>query len=222
MNPTPLSAVIFDMDGVLIDSEPRWQIAELEVLGKLGVPISLADTLQTTGLRVDQLVEFWYRRHPWSNYDNQATAQAIVDRVAAAILTDGEPLPGVVEALTACQKRGLKIGLATSSPTQLIRAVMQKLAIGHYFDAFCSAESLTWGKPHPEVYLNCAKTLQVAPEHCIAVEDSFNGVIAARAANMHTLVIPAVHESSQARWAAAHQQLEDLTQLNAYLQQCLG
>ncbi|QYJ86594.1 hexitol phosphatase HxpB [Shewanella mesophila] len=212
-----LAAVIFDMDGVLIDSEPSWQSAELNVFSQLGLAISLEDTLQTTGLRIDQVVEFWYQRHPWDNYDNRATANAIVDQVAAEILTNGQAMNGVIQALDACKNRGLKIGLATSSSSPLIDAVMQKLAIRAYFDAVCSAESLTFGKPHPEVYLQCARVLGVTPTSCLAIEDSFNGLIAARAANMRCAVIPAPHEAEQPRWAAAHHQLRDLTELDGYL-----
>ncbi|WP_428614142.1 hexitol phosphatase HxpB [Shewanella sp.] len=217
MSQLNLSAVIFDMDGVLIDSEPSWQAAEYHVFRQLGLPISLTDTQQTTGLRIDQVVAFWYQRHPWTDYDNQATSEAIVQRVAEEILRNGLPMPGVAAALEACQRSGLKIGLATSSPQQLIDAVMQKLAIADKFDAIESAESLALGKPHPEVYLNCAKALGVPPQECLAIEDSFNGLIAARAANMHTVVIPAPHEASQARWAAAHQQLKSLNELADYL-----
>ncbi|MCG9698259.1 hexitol phosphatase HxpB [Shewanella sp. Isolate11] len=221
MSKAGLSAVIFDMDGVLIDSEPNWQTAELKVFGQLGLNISLEDTLKTTGLRIDQVVEYWYQRQPWDHYDNRATANAIIDQVIADILADGEAMTGVIDALTACKSLGLKVGLATSSSTRLIDAVMQRLNLAEYFDAFCSAEALTWGKPHPEVYLNCANALGVAPERCLAIEDSFNGLIAARAANMHTVVIPAMHEANQAKWAAAHQQLDSLEQLADYLKQVL-
>lgn len=219
MSQHKLSAVIFDMDGVLIDSEPSWQVAELTVFSQLGLAITREDTLQTTGLRIDQVVEFWYQRQPWDNYDNRVTANAIIDQVTTDILTNGQAMNGVIEALEACKKRGLKIGLATSSSSPLIDAVMQKLDIRAFFDAIASAESLTFGKPHPEVYLNCAKALNVAPTNCMAIEDSFNGLIAARAANMHTVVIPASHEAQQPKWAAAHHQLSDLTELDAYLYQ---
>jgi beta-phosphoglucomutase-like phosphatase (HAD superfamily) len=95
--------------------------------------------------------------------------------------------------------------------------VIAKLNIADYFEARCSAENLSYGKPHPEVYLNCAKALGLKAEHCLAVEDSFNGLIAARAANMQTVIIPAPNQANQARWAGAHHQLKDLTQLAGLL-----
>lgn len=219
MSAFSLQAVIFDMDGVLIDSEPSWQQAELEVFNALGLGLEWQDTLQTTGLRIDQVVEYWYQRRPWQNYDNQAVSNAIADKMVQAILNDGQPLEGVKDALEACRALNLKVGLATSSPNVILQAVLRRLDIGHYFDAITSAEGLKYGKPHPEVYLNCAEELNVDPALCLAVEDSFNGIIAARAANMQTLAIPAAHEQTQARWIVAHHQETSLLALSSLLKQ---
>ncbi|MCL1038298.1 hexitol phosphatase HxpB [Shewanella submarina] len=212
-----LKAVIFDMDGVLIDSEPLWQLAELDVFHALGMPLTLEETHLTTGLRVDQLVEYWYARKPWQNYDKQATANAIADSVVGRILAEGQPMPHVLEALQACRAAGVKVGLATSSPMNIVNAVLDSLKIRDCFDGIESAELLKYGKPHPEVYLNCADSLGVSPANCVAVEDSFNGLIAARAANMQTVVIPAVDQAEQARWAAAHHQFSSLAELKSLL-----
>ncbi|MEZ9197565.1 hexitol phosphatase HxpB [Shewanella sp. 10N.286.54.B9] len=211
MSKPQLKAVIFDMDGVLIDSEPVWQIAEHKVMTELGLNISVEDTVETTGLRIDQVVAFWYARFPWPNYDNQQTAQAIVDQVVSHILADGKPMLGVITALKSCQDLGLKIGLATSSSSDIINAVLNKLQIREYFQAIKSAEHLAYGKPHPEVYLNCAVALNIDPINCLAIEDSFNGLVAARAANMQTIAIPEPKFSHLPKWAIAHQQLDDLT-----------
>lgn len=217
MSKPELKAVIFDMDGVLIDSEPVWQIAEHKVLTDLGLNISIEDTVETTGLRIDQVVAFWYARFPWPNYDNAQTAQAIVDQVVSYIAVEGAPMVGVIAALKACQEHGLKIGLATSSSSDIINAVLNKLAIGSYFQAIQSAENLAYGKPHPEVYLNCAAALNIDPINCLAIEDSFNGLVAARAANMQTMAIPEPNLASSTKWVIAHHQLASLALLAGFL-----
>ncbi|ABV85752.1 hexitol phosphatase HxpB [Shewanella pealeana] len=217
MSTPELKAVIFDMDGVLIDSEPVWQIAEYRVLSELGLNISMQDMLLTTGLRIDQVVDYWYARFPWKNYDNQQTAQAIVDQVVSHIAANGEPMKGVLSALNACRERGLKVGLATSSSSDIINAVLNKLEIATYFQAIKSAEHLTYGKPHPEVYLNCAQALNIDPIYCLAIEDSFNGLIAARAANMQTAAIPDPQQADLSKWVVAHKQLNSLEDLPEYL-----
>ncbi|MCL1068491.1 hexitol phosphatase HxpB [Shewanella olleyana] len=218
MSSTALEAVIFDMDGIIIDTEPAWQRAEVEVLNQLGVPITIEDAEITTGLRIDVLVSYWYQRHPWQNYDNQQVAQQIIDKVVTFIETEGQPMRGVIDALNLCQQRQLKIGLATSSSSDLIAAVMGKLGIKDYFMAIESAEDLKYGKPHPEVYLNCANALGVQPSLCLAIEDSFNGLIAARAASMQTVAIPAENLAHQERWQhIAHQQIAHLGLLDSVL-----
>ncbi|NMH66950.1 hexitol phosphatase HxpB [Shewanella salipaludis] len=217
MTAPQIQAVIFDMDGILIDSEPVWQIAEHRVLQSLGLPINFDDALQTTGLRIDQVVGYWYQRFPWENYDNAAVAKAIVDSVVSHIERHGAPMTGVMEALEHCRASGLRIGLATSSSHALVDAVLGKLQIGDYFDAVESAQDLAYGKPHPEVYLNCAHALGITPTSCLAIEDSFNGLIAARAANMQTLVIPAASQRHQAQWVIAHSQADNLLALPGLL-----
>jgi mannitol-1-/sugar-/sorbitol-6-/2-deoxyglucose-6-phosphatase len=215
--PPHIHAVIFDMDGILIDSEPAWQQAEHRVMLSLGVPISLEDTRQTTGLRIDEVVSHWYRRFPWQDYDNAAVAKQIVAEVVDYIASEGKPMTGVAEALAACRAQGLKIGLATSSSHALVDAVLARLAIAHYFDATESAEFLPLGKPHPEVYLNCARALDVAPSLCLAIEDSFNGLIAARAAGMQTLVIPEACQRQEPKWVIAHHKADNLLALPSLL-----
>ncbi|MCH1930800.1 hexitol phosphatase HxpB [Shewanella sp. A25] len=217
MTALSIQAVIFDMDGVLIDSEPVWQRVEYEVLAALGVPVTLELIRQTTGLRIDQCVDYWYHKAPWADYDNAKVSREIVERVAAEILSTGEAMEGVKEAIEYCKAKGLKIGLATSSPRLLIDAVLTKLEVKREFMAIESAELLIYGKPHPEVYLNCAAALGVDPRYCLAIEDSFNGLVAARAANMQTLAIPAVEQRGETKWAIAHHQKDSLLTLHEVL-----
>lgn len=203
-------AVIFDMDGVLVDSEPFWQQAELDVLPQYGVPLTLADTVTTKGLRIDQVVALWHSRYPWPNANIDAVAAEIVAKVAELVRTNGEPLAGVKQAITLIKQQGLPLALATSSPTLLIEATLERLELDNSFDAICSAESLPYGKPHPKVYLNAAKALGIEPNRCLAIEDSVNGVIAAKAATMTAIAIPEPDQRDDPRFAIADHQMESL------------
>ncbi|MBY6187770.1 hexitol phosphatase HxpB [Marinobacter hydrocarbonoclasticus] len=208
-----IQAVIFDMDGVLVDSEPFWQQAELEILTDQGVPMSFEDTLKTQGLRIDQVVAYWYQRHPWSGRTPEQIADAILQRVVTLIDAQGAPLPGVEQSIAAIHARGWAVGLATSSPSLLIDATLNRLGLTGAFSVTCSAEALPYGKPHPQVYLDAAQGLSVNPEHCLAIEDSFNGILAAKAARMSVLAIPDPHHRDDPRFVIADHRLNSLDQM---------
>jgi sugar-phosphatase len=183
--------VIFDMDGVLIDSEPLWREAELEVFGSLGVPLTETMCLETMGLRLDEVVGHWYRRHPWPDLDVPAVASAVVARIADLIEAGGAPLPGVAEAVGACRASGFRTALASSSPMALIEAVVHRFGLEGSFDVVRTADDERHGKPHPAIYLSTADRLGVPPAACVAVEDSVNGIVAAKAARMACIAVPA-------------------------------
>ena len=171
-----LTAVIFDMDGVLIDSEPFWQRAQMAVFSELGHFHTEEDCNSTIGVRIDQLVAHWYRLRPWSGPTQEEVVQRILDQVIALILQEGQAKAGVLEALDLIEAQGLKIGLATSSPFTMVEAVLGKLGIRDRFMAVHSAEVERFGKPHPDVYIHAAEKLGVEPVHCLAIEDSFTGL----------------------------------------------
>ena len=119
-------------------------------------------------------------------------------------------MPGVHHALDLFKKKLFRIGLATSSPLSLAKIVTDKLGIGEYFDAVTSAGDLPYGKPHPQVYMDCAAALSSSPLDCLAFEDSFNGLIAAKAARMKCVAIPVSDQFSLPKWGAADLKLSSL------------
>lgn len=185
-----MKAVVFDMDGVLIDSEPLWREVEVEVLGALGVPITEPDCAATQGLRIDEAVQWWHARHPFEE-SIEVVAAAIVHGVAEGIRKQGEPLPGALEAIRAV--RDVPHAIATSSPWPIIEAVVERLGLN--VAIVCSAEDESAGKPDPAVYLTAARRLGVRPEDCIAVEDSRAGVKSAKAAGMRVVAVEPVPEA---------------------------
>lgn len=209
-------AVIFDMDGVLIDSEPLWKIAEVEAFAKVGLNLTYTDCEETVGLRIDQVVQLWYEKVKWTNKSVKAVEDDIVDILIREIKAQGKALVGVETALQNVKATGLKIGLATSSYQRIIDAVVAKLGIGHYFDVMHSAEFETYGKPHPAVFLTCAEKLGVDPTKCLVIEDSFNGVIAAKAARMKVIAIPEKSHQNDPRLVIADELLNDLSKFEPH------
>ena len=207
-----LDAVIFDMDGLLIDSEPLWHRAEKKIFARLGIELTTRMCLQTTGIRIDEVVHHWYRRQPWEGRNLTEVAEDIIAEVHRLAMCEGLPLAGVKEALDLCARQGYTLALASSSPRSMIEAVVDKLEIRDYFSVLCSAEHESHGKPHPAVYLNTARQLGVVPNHCLAFEDSFAGVIAAKAASMKVVAVPSPAQFDEPRFHAADLKLASLTQ----------
>lgn len=209
-----MEAIIFDMDGVLIDSEPLWKIAEVEAFAKVGLDLSYTDCEETVGLRIDQVVELWYHKVGWTSKTVKEVETDIVDILIREIHKSGKALAGVAGILEKLVDSNLKIGLATSSYQRIIDAVVEKLGIAHYFEVMHSAEHEIYGKPHPAVFLTCAQKLGVDPVKCLVIEDSFNGVLAAKAARMKVVAIPEKSHQPDPRLVIADEILESLHDLN--------
>lgn len=185
-----IKAVIFDMDGVLIDSEPLWQEAEIEVFKGVNVPLTREKCQETTGLRIDEVVNYWHRRYPWETPSQEIIAEKILQHLGELIRLQGEGKNGVKYVFQFLKEQNIKLALASSSARFLIDAVLEKLQLRSLFSVICSATEEEYGKPHPAVYLTTAKKLQILPQHCLVIEDSLNGVIAAKAAQMKCIAIP--------------------------------
>lgn len=209
-------AVIYDMDGVLIDSEPLWKIAMEAVFKEVGCPLTRSDFEKTVGLRIDEVVRYWYTYQPWPEVSPEAVEQRIVDGMGQLIRQHGEPLPGVLESLRFFKEKGLKIGLATSSYEVLIEAVLDVLGIASHFDFTHSAEHETYGKPHPAVYLHTAEKLGVDPTRCLVIEDSINGVISGKAARMTVLCVPEKTHEPNPKLIVADQLFDNLNDVIQY------
>ena len=119
-------------------------------------------------------------------------------------------MPGLGYIFDFFHKKQFKIGLATSSPQELIDLVIKMTGIGPFLNATSSAEDLPYGKPHPQVYLNCASKMDSAPTSCVCFEDSFNGLIAAKAARMKCVVVPHYSQLKDEQWGAADLKLSSL------------
>ena len=213
-----VEAVVLDMDGVLIDTEPAWRAAESAVFAGLGIPLSESDLLDSTGQPVEELIPIWRQRLPDGDRSSRLTgtepagtapagpepasatpagteptdaevAGRIVDRVIAHVRTEGGAMPGVTAAVALFERHGLRLAIASSSPLRMIDAVCDRLGLDR-IEVRCSAMDEVRGKPAPDVYLTAARRLGVAAAGCLALEDSPNGLASAKAAGMRCVAVP--------------------------------
>ena len=204
------NTVIFDMDGLLIDSEPLWMEAATEVFAYYGKKLSAKEYATTTGLRTSEFVSWWLRDYKFENSELEKAGDRIVELVIQKIRKKGKPMTGYEHIFEFFYHKNFKVGLATSSPMSIVDAVTELLGVEEYIQIKTSAEKLEHGKPHPQVYLECAKALNVSPMQCICFEDSINGMIAVKAARMKCVVVPAFHQIKDERWSLADLKISSL------------
>ena len=209
------------MDGLLIDSEPLWNQAADEVFLQYGFKLTPQQHAGTTGMRTKEFIAWWFAQYKIPAIHTAEAEAAIFESVIQKVKTHGKPMPGLVHIINFFVSRQFKIGLASSSPMSLIEPVIQQLGIKDYLQAVCSASDLPYGKPHPQVYLDCAAELNSSPLSCICFEDSFNGMIAAKAARMKCVVVPSMHDSKLNKFNTADLKISSLQNLNDLLMQTL-
>lgn len=205
-----IEAVIYDMDGLLVNSEPYWQQAEMEVFSSVGVILSLEDCLKTTGLPTRDVLHYWYSVKPWEGKSIGQIEEELFEKIGNLLKAHAEPMPGVHETLRFFRSKGLKTGLASASPLFLIKIVLEKLGITHLFDFFHSATLEKNNKPHPDVYLAVARQLSVPIEKCLILEDSYNGIKGAKASGARVVAVPDPHEYDDAKFELADLKINSL------------
>lgn len=208
-----IEAVIFDMDGVIINSENFWVEAEFETYNKHGINITREMCESMKGVKTADAVNAWFEKFHWKNPPLEQLTEEIIQKVSKIILERGQAMPGLTGLLEYLKTNNFKIGLATSSVTSVINVVMNKLRIQEYFDAIHSAEFEKKGKPYPDVYLGAAKKLGIKPIKCIAVEDSFYGLQAAKSAGMYAIALPEISEFDDPKYGIADFKIKSLKEL---------
>lgn len=221
---TPIQAVIFDLDGLLIDSEPLWREGESRIFKGLGMPVEPEDIRATMGMRLDESVAYWYGRCPWDGRLSQAAVMALIeDEMVRLIGERGEALSGARAAVALACELGLKTAIASSSTVPVVEAALARLDIRRYVPVVRSAAGEPYGKPHPAVYLTTAGLLGVAPTACLAFEDSIAGTIAAKAARMTCVAVPDEQTRQRREFGIADRLLTSLSEVDqAFYQQFMA
>ena len=187
-----IEAVIFDMDGLLVDSEPEWFRARVDLLRQHGVDWTEADQLAMAGVHTNIWVEALHDK-----LGGRLTRERVFDEIVARMAgyyERGEVpiLPGAPEAVAACDER-YRVGLASGSPLRLIDACLAGARWTQYFECLLSSDELEHGKPAPDVYLEIMRRMGLDPATTAVVEDSGAGIKSGRAAGARVVAIPNRH-----------------------------
>lgn len=185
---TPFRAVIFDMDGVIVDSEYAYAQEERAFLDAFGIEVSDEEIAQTVGCSretFNQTVAQWWERGGYGTFTPDE-AIARFNEWGKSYVYDYRALmnPGVPETLDALRARGLRLALASSSPMDNIREVLQACGIEDEFEVIVSGEQFHESKPNPEIYLHTCEVLGLDPGACCCVEDSPYGIEAGKRAGL--------------------------------------
>lgn len=191
-------AVIFDMDGVIIDSEPIHYRVVKRFANDLGFDISFQDWQEFIGSKQEII---WLRLK-----EKYKLLQAVDDLVSEhrkrymqelQTLRDEKPIKGVDTLIRNLYIKDIKIALASSSPRNNIETVLKMFNIIDYFNVIVCGDDVKEGKPSPKIFLQAAKMVNVCPEECVVIEDSYNGVMAAKAANMKCIGFKNINSGNQ-------------------------
>ncbi len=185
---------IFDLDGLLIDSEPIWRWAQVQTLKEAGGVLTNSMQLETTGLGLDAALKLWKIWFPGAALEKAGIQKKLEDLALGRILQDGKAQPGAEQTLEICRDAGCLLAVASSSSPRFIHAVLNRLGVEPLFRALVSSQEVEQGKPHPAVYLAAAHQLGLSPAECLAFEDSLHGLRSAKAAGMACIAVPAEHD----------------------------
>jgi HAD superfamily hydrolase (TIGR01509 family) len=210
-----IAAVVFDMDGVLVDTEHLWDEVREELTTEWGgryTPEAQEAMMGMSSLE-------------WSRYLHETVGlreaperinQEVVRRMLARYGVELPVIPGAIEAVRRLDAAGYRLAVASSSNRELIDAVLRRLELAALFEVTVSSEEVERGKPAPDVYLEATRRLEVEPAECVAIEDSASGIRAARAAGMRVIAYPNRHYPPPAEvLASADVVLDSLGELTA-------
>lgn len=202
-------AVIFDMDGLLLDTEVLWQRAEEELFAAHGAFFSHEDKMQVIGTSFEHTADFFAERLGEPPERGAELVDEMIEMMHAALLRDVEGRPGAMELVARLRGR-VALGLASNSPRRLVDAALRTTGLLDVFDAIVTADDVAHAKPAPDLYLLACDRLGVMPAHALALEDSASGVAAAKAAGLTCIAVPQYAETDV---SAADRVIDSLEEL---------
>lgn len=179
-----MKAFLFDMDGVIIDSEPIHFEVDLQVMADLGIDMKPEGLQRFVGMTNPEMWRMLKQEHRIAKSISDIMDEQNAIKIERIRTLDLAPIDGIPELIGELKAHGIKLALASSSPPAFIEAVLDKFQLRPQFDCVVSGEEVERGKPAPDVFLRAAERLGVEPVDCVVLEDSAHGVKAAKAAGM--------------------------------------
>lgn len=183
-------AIIFDFDGVLVDSERYWKTIGPTIIAQLCLPSwSAHDQQRMVGHGMEGTHSILTREHNLT-MSLQEYETLVLNAARSIYEIHTQPMPGAIDCLRRLSDQAITLAVASSNKREMIDAAMTRLALSTYFSSTCSGDDVPGkAKPHPDVYLLAAENLGRQPADCIAIEDSPIGIVAAKAAGMHCIAL---------------------------------
>ncbi len=214
-----VQGVLFDMDGVILDSEKLYARFWAEGCAFFGYPMTHQQALGMRSLNA-QAGQAYLSSLFGEEIRYDAVRAKRIERMDAYVAEKGiEAKPGVYELLDCLQKMGIPYAITTASPTDRIQDHLGRLGLYHRFDHICSAKQVPQGKPEPDIYLFGAETIGIPPENCLALEDSYTGLLSAHRAGCMASIVPDLDQPDEKILDLAFGQFDSLADVIPFLQQ---
>lgn len=204
-------AVVFDMDGLLLDTELLWHTAEIELFRRHGREFTWDDKMAVIGTSFETTAVYFAERLGRPLAEGRALVEEMTDLMYEQLQRQVDARPGAVELVARLRGR-LPLAVASNSPTRLVDAALLAAGLTDAFDAVVTSDDVANPKPAPDVYLEACRRLGVAPEDALALEDSPSGIAAAKAAGLACIAVP---QFAEADVSAADRVIDSLEELLA-------
>ena len=213
-----IKAIIFDMDGVLVDSEPIHQKVEVEICHEFGIEVPADAWDNFHGQKLKEIYEHVSKKYGKGDEPIEKMMKRKIEIYLGVALQEMRLVAGVTEFLNKLEtSKKFAYAIATSGPKMQQDKILEKFKLEHFFSIMVTADDVTRGKPDPEVYAFTAKKLNIAPENCLVIEDSDNGIISAKAAGCQACGITTTFPRERLEKAGADMVVANFSELEKIL-----
>jgi HAD superfamily hydrolase (TIGR01509 family) len=208
------SAILFDLDGLLVDSEPVWQRAEQILMSEWGAVWTHEDAVASRGTGIPETARRMGER-AGRPFDEARDCALLIERFLELAPTHATEKPGARAMIERARASGIRVAVASSSPTGIVRTVLEARGLLSLFEVLVTGDDVSRKKPAPDIFLLAAERVGVAPEQCLVLEDSFPGVQAGLAAKSMVIAVPEVDRERFE--GVAHAVVSDLIEAEALI-----